>query len=366
MSVTITNIFTGARRSLNASSDLVAPWCLDLCRVEFVELKIFSLMQKVFTDCYRYSTKIKNDDKERSLFDSLIYATPQYGLISRLAWMIANQKKMYLVYDHGIIRQATFEEQEKIDKDYATGMTFKYGIILDFTKYAIGKLLAHYFHQIYTIEQANNNSISLGGSLQYKVKDFRAKIGFVESGSDEIKGQAAQVTRYARDGKPVIIDKEDSLEQTDASRNVTVADSSRDRCYRELAAALGTTVSYITGEDEITTGSGASYERLDARAEDMIKNFWITVFQPVVEALLQEKIDFISQKWMTIKENLGSITMIEGIESIPNDIKASVIKKLIGDNYPNSNDDVEKRIIELLNKEPEIDETQGDDSQNEE
>lgn len=364
MSVTITNIFTGGKRTLNASSDLVAPWCLDLCRVEFVELKIFSLMQKIFTDCYRYSTKIKNDEKERALFDSLIYATPQYGLISRLAWMIANQKRMYLVYDHGIIRQATFEEQEKIDADYKKGMTFKYGIILDFSKYAIGKLLAHYFHQIYTIEQANNNSISLGGSLQYKVKDFRAKIGFVESNSDEVQQQAAQVTRYARDGKPVVIDKEDALEQTDASRNVSVADSSRDRCYRELAAALGTTLAYITGEDETTTGSGASYERLDARAEDMIKNFWLTVFQPVVEALLQEKIDFISQKWMTIKENLGSITMIEGIESIPNDIKASVIKKLIGDNYPDKNDELEKNIIALLEAEPE--ETQEDESQTEE
>jgi len=348
MSVTVTNIFTGAKRTLNASSDLVAPWCLDLCRKEFVTLKIFSLMQKIFTDCYRYSTKIKNDDKENSLFDSLIYAKPQYGLISRIAWMVANKQRKYLVYDSGIIREATYDEQQKIDKDYTSGMTFKYGVILDFSKYAMADLLRHYFHQIYTIEQANNNSISLGGSIQYKIKDFRAKIGYEESLSPEIQNQAAKVTRYARDGKPIVIDQGDSLEQTDASRNTSVADSSRDRCYRELAAAIGGPVSYITGDDEVTTGSGASYERLDGRAEDMIKNFWTTVFKPIVDALLGENLGFISQKWMTIKENLGSISMIENLASIPDDIKASVIKKLIGDNEANPKDKIEEQILKLL------------------
>lgn len=359
MSVTITNIFTGGRRTINTGSDLVAPWCLDLARIDFVRLKIFSLMQKVFTDCYRYSTKIKDTDKENSLFDSLIYPAPQYGLISELAWLIATKGKKYLVYDYGIIREATQEERIKIDNDYKTKMTFKYGVILDFSKYAIGQLLCHYFHQIYTIEQANNNSISLGGSIQYKVKDFRAKLGYVESGSDEIKSQASEVLKYARDGKPIVIDAEDLLEQTDAGKNVSVADSSRDRCYKELAAAIGAPVSYITGEDETTTGSGTSYERLDGRAEDMIKNFWITVFKPVIEALLQEKIEFISQKWMTIKENLGSITMVEGIESIPVEIKASIIKKLMGDNHADPKDEIEKEIVALLEKSEQSEEEDG-------
>lgn len=355
MSVTITNIFTGGRRTLNGSSDLVAPWCLDLDRMEFVRLKVFSLMQKIFTDCYRYSTKIKNKDKENALFDSLIYVKAQYGLISKLAWMIASCSKEYLVFDHGIIREAEYKEKEKIDDDYKRGMTYKYGIILDFSKYAIGKLLSHYFHQIYTIEQANNNSISLGGSIQYKVKNYRAKIGYVESDSDDIKGQASEVIKYARDGKPIVIDAEDLLEQTDAGKNVSVADSSRERCYRELAAAIGAPVSYITGDDEVTTGSGASYERLDARAEDMIKNFWLTVFKPVVESLLGEKIEFQSQKWMTIKENLGSISMIESLDSIPNEIKASVIRKLIGDNESNKKDEIEQEIVRLLEQPKEED-----------
>lgn len=350
MSATITNIFTGQRRVLNTGSDLIAPWCLDLCRKDFVELKIFSLMQRIFTDCYRHSTKIKDKDKENSLFDSIVYKDAQFGLISTLAHLIATQGQEYLVYDHGIIRKATIEERIEIDNDYKNGMTYRHGVIVDFSKYAIARLLSHYFHQIYTIEQANNNSISLGGSIQYKVKDYRAKIGYQESMSDDVKSQAAEVIKYAKDGKPFVIDREDLLEQTEADKNVSVAESSRDKCYRELAAALGGPVSYITGDDEVTTGSGASYERLDGRAEDMIKNFWITVFRPVVDALLTVKIDFISQKWMTIKENLGSISLIEGIDCIPDGVKATVIKKLIGDNSPNPQDKEEKEILELLQK----------------
>ena len=343
-----TNVFNGQTRALNAGSDLVAPWRLDLDRIEFVRLKIFSLMQKIFKDCYRFSTKLKDKDKELALFDTIVYKDAQFGLISLIAWMIATFDTKYLVYAHGVVREATPEEQAKIDEDYKSGMTYKYGIILDFKKYSIGKLLAHYFHQIYTIEQANNNSLALGGTVQYKVSDLRSKIGLTESMSDETRNQAKEVCRYAKDGKPIVIDAADSLEQTDAGKNVSVADSSRDRCYRELAAALGGPVSYITGQDEETTGSGYSYERLDGRAEDMIRNFWITVFEPIIKTLMQSKIDFVSQKWMTVKENLGSISMIETIDVIPNSVKASIIAKLLGDNKPDKGNELESEILKLI------------------
>lgn len=349
------NIFNRTRRTLGGNTDFVAPWQLDLKRDEFVKLKTFSLLQKVFTDCYRYSTKIKDQDKENALFDSIVYADAQFGLISRLAYMVAHFQKLYLKYDHGIIREVTeISERKKIEDDYKKGMTYRYGVILDFSKYSIGYLLAHYFHQLYTIEQANNNSIALGGSLQLKVKGFRAKVGMNEALSDDIKGQASEVLKYARDGKPVVIDAEDALEQTESSKNVSVADSARDKCYRELAAAIGAPISYITGEDERSTGSGVSYERLDGRAEDMIKNFWLTVFKPVVESLLGENINFVSQKWQTIKENLGSISMLESIQCVPVEIRASVIRKLIGDNTPDKSDKLEKEIIGLLNTPNEI------------
>lgn len=346
---TIVNIFTGETRAINASTDLVAPWCLNLLRHEFVKLKVFSLMHKILTDCYRYSTPIANTDKEMSLFDSVVYKNAQYGLISFIAHLIATQGKQYLVYDNGIVRKATYAEQKLINADYKSGMTYKYGIIVDFSDYALGKLLTHYYHQIYTVEEANNNSIALGGSLQYKVADYRQKIGLNESLSDSIKAQAANICRYAKDGKPVVIDSQDSLEQTDSSRNIEVSRESKDKIYQELAAALGCTVSYIIGCDETTNGSGASYERLDGRNEDMIKGFWLTVFNPIVTALYGTKLKFVSQKWVIIKENLGSISMVEGLTSIPNDIKASVIAKLIGDNQSNPKDEVEKQILALLN-----------------
>ena len=349
MIVTIRNIFTGKTRTVNASSDLVAPWCLDLKREEFVRLKVFSLMQKIFNDCYRYSTKMSDTDMENSLFDTVVYKDAHYGLISKMAELVAKNAKCYLVYDSGIVREATVEERKQIDQDYSTKLTYQYGIILDFTKYSIGRLLAHYFHQIYTIEQANNNSISLGGSIQLKISKYRESLGYEESMSPEIQQQASNIVKYAKDGKPLVIDAQDILEQTDASKNITVADSSRDRCYRELAAAIGGPVSYITGQAEDTNGSGTSYERLDGRAEDMIKNFWITVFKPVTESLYKGyKPQFISQKWMTIKENMGSIAMIETLASVPDPIKASVIKKLIGDNEANPKDKTEQSILELL------------------
>lgn len=348
----ITNIFTGQTRRVRMDSDLAAPWCLDLPRKEFVKWKIFSLMQKIMTDCYRFSSKIKDEDKEMSLFDSIVYKTAQYGLLSRIALSIANFRREYIVYDHGIIRVATPAEKKDIDKDYKSGNVGAHGIIIDFSEYALGRLLAHYFHQIYTVEAANNNSIALGGSLQYKVAGFRAKIGLSESLTPEIKSQAVEVCQYAKDGKPIVIDKDDSLEQSDASKNVNVAESSKNRIYGELAAALGCSVSYIIGDGDTTNGSGDSLERLDGRNEDMIHNFWITIFNPIVSTLLKEKLNFVSQKWQIIKNNTGTIMVLEGIKSIPDDIKASVIAKLIGDNKPNPKDELEQQILKQLQAQP--------------
>ena len=44
--------------------------------------------------------------------------------------------------------------------------------------------------------------------------------------------------------------------------------------------------------------------------------------------------------------------VLEGIKSIPDDIKASVIAKLIGDNKPNPKDELEQQILKQLQAEP--------------
>ena len=348
---TVKNIFTGGVRIIGQSTDLVAPWCLDLKRAKYVELKLMSLMQRVLTDCYRFSTKIKNEDKENSLWDSVVYKDAQYGLISWLAYLIANRKNEYLVYDSGIIRKASIDERKKIDEEYKTGKDKnRTGVIVDFRNYAIGRLLRHYFNRMYTLEEANENSIALGGSVQYKVGDLRKKVGYLESKSDAIRDAAGDVLKSASNGIPVVIDATDSLEQTDSSKNVAVTDESKDQIYQEMAALLGCMPSYISGINEKTTGSGYSYERLDGRNEDCIKNFWISIFEPVVDALLDEKLGFVSQKWQQIKENLGSISMVEGLTSIPLETKASIIAKLIGDNQPDKGNELEKDILKLLSE----------------
>lgn len=348
---TVKNIFTGGVRIIGQSTDLVAPWCLDLKRAKYVELKLMSLMQRVLTDCYRFSTKIKNEDKENALWDSVVYKDAQYGLISWLAYLIANRKNEYLVYDNGIIRKALIDERKKIDEEYKTGKDKnRTGVIVDFRNYAIGRLLRHYFNRMYTLEEANENSIALGGSVQYKVGDLRKKVGYLESKSDAIREAAGDVLKSASNGIPVVIDATDSLEQTDSSKNVAVTDESKDQIYQEMAALLGCMPSYISGINETTTGSGYSYERLDGRNEDCIKNFWISIFAPVVDALLDEKLGFVSQKWQQIKENLGSISMVEGLTSVPLETKASIIAKLIGDNQPDKGNELEKDILKLLSE----------------
>ena len=61
----IRNIFNEKIKILRGqSTDLATPWFLDLKRRDFVWLKLMALMQKIMTDCYRFSTTIENKDKE--------------------------------------------------------------------------------------------------------------------------------------------------------------------------------------------------------------------------------------------------------------------------------------------------------------
>lgn len=354
----IRNIFNEKIKILRGqSTDLATPWFLDLKRRDFVWLKLMALMQKIMTDCYRFSTAIENKDKELALFDSVVYKKAQYGLISWIAYLIATQGNEYLVYDNGVVRKADIKEHEAIDKAYKNGAEKKPGVIVDFSNYALGKLLRHYFHQLYTVEDSNEKSIALGGSLQLKFNELRKNVGADESRSLQFRAQAAEICTYAKNGKPFVLDSGDTFEQTDVSKNTDLVSASRDKIYQEIAALLGCLPSYICGIDEKTNGSGSSYERLDGRNEDMIKNFWITIFEPITTMLLDVKIDFVSQKWEQIKNNLGSISMIEGLATIPDAVKASVIAKLIGpDNAVEIKSDLEKSILNALEEKRKIDE----------
>lgn len=354
----IRNIFNEKIKILRGqSTDLATPWFLDLKRRDFVWLKLMALMQKIMTDCYRFSTTIENKDKELALFDSVVYKKAQYGLISWIAYLIATQGNEYLVYDNGVVRKADIKEREAIDKAYKTGTEKKPGVIVDFSNYALGKLLRHYFHQLYTVEESNEKSIALGGSLQLKFNELRKNVGADESRSLQFRAQAAEICTYAKNGKPFVLDSGDTFEQTDVSKNTELVSASRDKIYQEIAALLGCLPSYICGIDEKTNGSGSSYERLDGRNEDMIKNFWITIFEPITTMLLDVKIDFVSQKWEQIKNNLGSISMVEGLTTIPDTVKASVIAKLIGpDNAVEINSDLEKSILNALEEKRKVDE----------
>lgn len=329
--IPVTNVFTNKTIYLGRNSDIIIPWELSLTLDKFIKVKIIALMQKILTDCYRFSTKITTTETELLLFDSIVHSPASFGLISRIAKAMANEEVEYLVIAAGIIRKADDKEKKKIDKEYAAGQAGTTGIILDFRDYMIRDLLGHYFAQIYNVEQAMNNSIALGGSIQLKIHNYREKIGAVEANGSSIQQQATQIVKFAKEGKPVVIDALDEFEQFNASQNVSIAESTKSRIYQEIASALGCTVSYIIGVDDKTNGSGDSYERLDGRNEDCIHNFWLTVFEPIVSLFLKVKLEFVTQKWLTIKENVGTIMSIESLTSLPDDVKANVINRLIGD-----------------------------------
>jgi len=287
------------------TTEFDSPFALAIPREDFVRFKTVELYIKILTLCYDYCSPITKEDVEKSLFDSAEASMPQHGLISRLAWAMMEKSILYLVYDGGLVRNATTKERKQIEEDYEKNGKSDVGILVNFKKFTKTDLIKFYMAQVYGVQAANNSQMGVASALQFKIKDLRKIISRKELPS--VINQIKEVVKGMLKGKPVYYDSEDTTELPKV--DTTASQASSDSIYAELSAFFGYPISFFNGK--LTSGMSVVGDADLSMIEKGTKIFFNTIFKPVADKLYGIEVHFVSQMWRAITSYSGALIAVE-------------------------------------------------------
>lgn len=296
------NIFQGTGGQV--ITDLANPYKLEIDRKEFVNFKTAVLYQKILKRCYAKSKGL-TDEEAQNLWDSVELGNAQYGIISMIADAMTKKRELILVNDSGIVRIADINEAEEIKKDYAEKAKSSKGVYMNFQKYTLTDIIKIYMDLVFDIMGGVKVNLGIGKALQYKIADMRKLIG--ASSSEDPSSVAKAVVEALKNGKSVAIDGQDNI-LTTPLQTAPVVEGMK-LIYGLLASELGVSTSFVAGE--LTSGMAVTGEADVNANEEGIKDFFISVYKPVISKLFNKKIEFRSDNWRKLTQYASVIPYIE-------------------------------------------------------
>jgi hypothetical protein len=293
------------RASEATETVLAAPFCLSFKKEIYCKIKTETLFKKILHRCYSRSEGAQDDKKISSLFDSTEKSGSPRGLISLLAKAMTDKQEIAIVYDSGIVRLATFEEKEKIKKDYIDRAESNNGVLVNFTNYCLSDLVFGYMSMIYDILSSMNTQVGLAQALQIKINNLRSTVSV--AGSDEAIRQAKDINESLKQGNSVLMDKNDVVEAL--TLNSESVKNAIELVNSQLATDLGVSLSFVNGE--LTTGMSATGEA-DSNADEYgFQDFFNSIFKPVCDKLYGWNLRFVSDDWRYFSAMIGSLIIVE-------------------------------------------------------
>ena len=310
-------------RTRDVLTDLPAPYRLTVDEAAFLNFKVKWLYEKILKRCYALSAGL-DEDKARALFDSVELGDATVGLIGLVARALTDKTELILVNDAGIVRVAEFNEAEEIKKDYAARGRSEKGVYLNFAKYTLTDILKCYMELIFEILKAERVNVGLAQALQVKINRMRETIS--TSNADDPMKQAKNIVDALKGGKSVAIDAGDVIQTTDLQTQA-VKDALL-MVYGMLASDLGVSLSFVCGE--LTSGLSVSGEANANFDESGIRDFFITVFKPIVEKLFGVSLRFKTDNWRKVREYAQILPYIESSALLTDKQKEQLAVELMG------------------------------------
>lgn len=310
-------------RTRDVLTDLPSPYMLTVEKAAFLNFKVKWLYEKILKRCYALSSGL-DDDKARALFDSVELGDATVGLIGLVARALTDKTELILVNDAGIVRVAEFNEAEEIKKDYAARGRSEKGVYLNFAKYTLTDILKCYMELIFEILKAERVNVGLAQALQVKINRMRETIS--TSNADDPMKQAKNIVDALKGGKSVAIDAGDVIQTTDLQTQA-VKDALL-MVYGMLASDLGVSLSFVCGE--LTSGLSVSGEANANFDESGIRDFFITVFKPIVDKLFGVSLRFKTDNWRKVREYAQILPYIESSALLTDKQKEQLAVELMG------------------------------------
>jgi hypothetical protein len=313
--------FFGASES--TETQLSCPFSVSISREDFCDIKTEVLFKRILHRVYSRSEGASDKAKIMSLFDSAEKSNAPRGLISILAKAMTKKEKIGIIYEVGVVRLASHDERQQIEKDYGSAAKSSLGVLVDFSKYSLADLVKLYQSMIYDVTVSMNTQVGLAKALQIKVSSLRGTIS--AAGKEEPINQAKEINEALRTGRSVLLDKNDAVEtlalNSDSVKNAIGLINS------QLATDLGVSLSFVNGE--LTTGMSATGEA-DANADEYgFQDFFNSIFKPTCDRLYDWNLKFVSDDWRYFQAMISNLIIVENSSLLSEEQKRAFASRLM-------------------------------------
>lgn len=323
--MSISSFFGFRALTSDSESELPEIFPLSLKLAEFVDTDVLNVYSKILTDCIERTQGIP-EKVVPLLWDNCLQSESSDGLITLLACAMANKKELFLVYNKavGVLRIATNDEAGQIRKDYEAQGQSTLGIFVSFKGYTRTDMVKIYSSMEYCVVSSLNKMMNLSKAIKFKMSEMRSSVSLTDSSI--AMAQARLIATALSNGRDVMMDKEDDVttnapDISSIKESIMFLDSKRSFYF-------GMPLSYINGEQ--TPGIGSTGEADSKAVERGLKQYFISIVKPVLEALFKITVTFKSNDFRQIGSALEAIKTFElvGNELLSQDDKKLIIARL--------------------------------------
>lgn len=286
---------------------------------DFIRTDLVTTYTKILTDAMDRVHGL-SADHESVLWDSCVQTEASKGLITLLAEAMTDTAELFLVYARGVgvLRKATNAEMEQIRRDYKSTGQSTIGVFVSFKGYRRTEMLKIYSGFEYCVVSSLNKNLNVSRALQFKISKLRSTVSLQDAAV--ARAQAKTIAGALGAGRDVMLDAEDTIESaqpdtTASEKSILFLDAKR--CFY-----LGLPLSYVNGEQ--TPGIGSTGEA-DARAvERGLKQYYLSILEPVLKAAFGVVTEFRSQDFRQVS---ASIEVLKGLDLTTSEFMSTSAKR---------------------------------------
>lgn len=327
----ISDIFSFGFKSQKelSNSELENIFPLLLAKDDFIKSDILSTYLKIITDVIERTHGL-NDEFQPALWDNCLQNEASKGLVTLLAEAMTNKTDLFLVYkalgkENSVLRLADIKEQEQIREDYKKSGSSKVGVYVSFKKYRRTEMLEIYSSFEYCVLSSLNKTLNISKAVQVKINELRSSTALADSAV--AVEQAKSIAQALKNGNDVLLDKNDDI--TTATPDTSSTEKAMTFLDAKRAFILGLPMAYISGEQ--TGGIGASGENDMRAVERGLKQYFVSIVQPVLKALWKAEVEFKSQDFRqmtTALEVLKAFELSSDTELMSLEAKQEIIARV--------------------------------------
>jgi hypothetical protein len=348
----LSKIFTFGSKSSGtvSSSEIPEIYPLAVNKTTFINSDILSTYHKILTDTVERAHGL-TEKYQPALWDNCLQSETSEGLVTLLADAMTHAKDLFIVFVPSIsmVRRATHKEQEEIRKDYKEKGESPKGVYVSFTKYRRTEMLRIYSEFEYCVLSGLNKKLNISKALQIKISELRMSTALVDA--DVAINQAKSIAEALRNGNDVLLDQKDTIET--ATPDTSTSEKAIGFLDSKKAFVLALPIAYVTGLQ--TGGIGASGENDMRAVERGLKQYFVSIIQPVFKALFQIETEFKSQDFRQMTTALDVLKTFDLVsdENMSRESKKEIIARVF-----DLDPEAEKKALAKQEKEDEDEEVE--------